>query len=293
MEILTGRSSVVTYLGEPGWTATASWDQNGESKGALTVTSSSGTYSVTIPYQMYESDIVVHWNFNIPGVGAVTRDEHLEMATPLLTNAQVRTIVEDDTLTGAELDEIERGARLIIQAHTGQTFGKFVGTKSVTGGGDTVLRLPARLVKLDSVNDVTTFNNALAVRGNGWYLVSKNYGGYAPPVRADFHGWNEATGPIVAPYSMHPMAHFNQHVEYTIEGTWGWEAVPIAVAEAAKLLVNDYACGDSLYRDRFLTSMTAADWRIQFHEGAFSNTGNVRANQLLAAYVLHRGWMVI
>ena len=65
------------------------------------------------------------------------------------------------------------------------------------------------------------------------------------------------------------------------------------VKEAAKLLVNDYACAEQTYRDRYLTSMTAADWRIQFHSGAFLKTGNVRADQLLRDFVLKGGWAVI
>jgi hypothetical protein len=39
--------------------------------------------------------------------------------------------------------------------------------------------------------------------------------------------------------------------------------------------------------------MTAADWRIQFYSGAYLRTGNVRADQLLADYVVTRGWGVI
>jgi len=86
---------------------------------------------------------------------------------------------------------------------------------------------------------------------------------------------------------------FKEGVIYPISGVWGYEAVPESVKEAARLLVNDYACADSQYRDRYLTSMTAADWRIQFNSGAFVRTGNVRADQLLSEYVTTRGWGVI
>jgi hypothetical protein len=81
--------------------------------------------------------------------------------------------------------------------------------------------------------------------------------------------------------------------QYNISGQWGWNSVPAAVQEAAALLAHDYACADVLYRDRYLTSMTAADWRIQFNAGAFSDTGNVRANQLLEEYVIKNNWVAI
>lgn len=262
-----------------------------------------GRYSFVLPFNFAQSDreFCVNWQF-VYTEGAETyeydQQTDLQVVTPILTPEEIRSILDDPdlnyTASDAEVAKIERAVRFVIQAHTGQFFGKFVGIKSITGSGDTHLRMPMRLISVTSVNANTYWNESLALRGSGWYLSSKVWG--VPSIRADLEGWHEnpwtSPAPIWAP-SRKTLHNFIENVEYEIDGIWGWNQVPQAVKEAAKLLVNDYACGDNAYRDRFLTSMTAADWRIQFHDGAFSNTGNVRANQLLAEFVLRRGWVVI
>lgn len=237
-----------------------------------------------------EGDIKVTWEFSINDVD-VEKVDQFSVVTPYLSISEIKDILGEDA-TDDEAREAEAGVRHIINAHCGQTFGKFVGKRSITGSGDTNLRMPQRLISYSTINGNAYWNDILALRGGGWFLSRKHV--YAPSIRADFDGWHQDpnSGVITAPYSR-AYGTFQEHFEYEIDGIWGWESVPEPVKAAAKLLVNDYACGDSLYRDRFLTSMTAADWRIQFHEGAFSNTGNVRANQLLAEFVLRRGWVVI
>lgn len=267
------------------------------------VIGNSTTYRFSLPFKLVKNDhkLRVNWKFTYTENSTTYEyDEstYVEVVTPILTPEEIRAILDDPDIsyvaTDEEVERIEKAVRYIIQAHTGQFFGKYVGKQSVTGSGDSYLRMPMRLISLTSINDNVTYANNLAVRGDGWYLKSKTWG--IPSIRADYDGWHEnpytSPAPIAAPYSSYTRP-FLENVEYEIDGVWGWNSVPAAVKEAAKLLVNDYACADSSYRDRFLTSMTAADWRIQFHEGAFSNTGNVRANQLLAEYVLRRGWVVV
>lgn len=263
-----------------------------------TITSDANGLSFTLPFFLVDSDseLEIHWTFNYIEEGITYQyDEYTtaSVVTPILPLSEIKTIVGSE-FTDAQVEELESAVRYIIQAHTGQFFGKFIGKKWVSGSGETYLRLPSRLISLTSINDNIYWNEGLAVRGSGWYLQSKAYG--VPSIRADFDGYHEnpwsGKAPIIAPNSKN-LFNFIEHAEYTIDGTWGWRSVPEQVKQAAKLLINDYACGDNNYRDRFLTSMTAADWKIQFHEGAFSNTGNVRANQLLAEFVLRRGWVVI
>lgn len=270
------------------------WFQGKEIYTVNTVTESNGLLFFNLPFFLSQSDkeLQVRWVFNYTEGGQTYEYDNTTtvfVITPILPIDEIKSIL-DDNATDEEAYAVEKAVRYIIQAHTGQSFGKFIGKKSITGSGDSTLRLPSRLIKLNSVNDNTMWSNTLVIRGGGWYLTNRAFG--LPSLRADYQGVHENPYTSTAPIGM-TKHNFVKHVEYYLDGEWGWNNVPPAVQEAAKLLVNDYACGDSMYRDRFLTSMTAADWRIQFHEGAFANTGNVRANQLLAEFVVRRGWVVL
>jgi hypothetical protein len=251
--------------------------------------------SFAMPFSLVQSEkeLKVQWVFNYLENATLyeyNNYTNVEIVASLVSEEEILKILGTE-FTSADAVEIERSVRLIIQAHTGQSFGKFIGHKTVSGSGEGNLRLPARLLTLKTINGNSYWNTHLALRGNGWFLQNKALNG-PPSIRADYYGWHETPWVSSVPIGQSTF-QFVKHSEYTIDGTWGWDSVPSPVSEAARLLINDYACRDANYRDRFLTSMTAADWRIQFHDGAFSNTGNVRANQLLTEYVLRRGWVVI
>jgi len=260
-----------------------------------TVAYENGRYSFSLPFFLSreERELTVHWSFTYTENGETYEfDEYtpLSVVTPLLTKAEIKQI--HPNATDDEVVRIEEAVRLIIQAHTGQKFGKFIGTYSVKGSDGNVLQLPARLLKLTSVNGLEDNpNRYFFIGGDGWTLQHFPWG--VPPVKADYHELHQHVGGVIHNPNMVKLGEFYKSMTYNITGEWGWDRVPDAVKEAAKLLVNDYACGDAAYRDRYLTSMTAADWRIQFNSGAFARTGNVRADQLLSDYVLKRGWAVI
>jgi hypothetical protein len=205
--------------------------------------------------------------------------------------------------TDVELRQVERAVRTAINAHTGQSFSNKVETKRVRGNDSNILPLPERLLEFTGIGGNFFGNTSgLEVTGGGWYLTTGGDLGlpFIPSIRQD--AWDINSGshlelpvPIRLPHWVRRSTGntFYRNYHYEISGTWGWKSVPAEVREAAKLLVNDYACGDSIYRDRFLTSMTAADWRIQFNNRAFNGTGNARADQLLSGYILDRGWAVI
>jgi hypothetical protein len=99
------------------------------------------------------------------------------------------------------------------------------------------------------------------------------------------------TDVITVPWSTCAV-EFNSYAKYTITGVFGWEFVPYEVVEAMKLLVNDYSCSENMYRDRYLQSISTADWKLIFASQVFEDTGNARADTLLNAYkVLY--WAVI
>jgi hypothetical protein len=286
--------------GEADDNAVAAVLQSGDTARTLTVTQESddadvqGRYSVTLNMAdtQEEGDLVLHWSFEMGGA-QVRKTDYISVVTPYLSMDELRKVWDDGT--NDELREVEAAARHIINSYTGQSFGLRKTTHTIKGTGLTYLPLPERLLSLDGVEGYR-YGNVLTVAAGGWYL-SAGPAPFVPPIKADLDGFNSGSHlevPIRVPAFMRNTGNtFYLNEQYTVSGTWGWNYVPQEVKEAAKLLVNDYACGDNLYRDRFLTSMTAADWRIQFHDGAFEGTGNVRADQLLNGFVLSRGWAVI
>lgn len=264
------------------------------------VTSASPTsddfYTLTLPLFLCQFDQRIHIHWDVTYLDAadstsytVSKITPVDIVTPILTKREIKDVW--DTATDAEVVTIEKAVRHVIQSYTGQEFGRYIGTFEVKGTGGTALGLPRRLLSLDEFNGVTANPSQFSIESGGHVLRFYPWG--VPPVKADFDGLHMHTGGVIHNPNNVRYKTFNSDYIYTITGHWGFETVPDAVKEAAKLLVNDYACADSQYRDRYLVSMTAADWRIQFYSGAYLRTGNVRADQLLSDYVVTRGWGVI
>ncbi len=254
-----------------------------------------GVLSFDLPFHLVQNDktLDVQWSFDYvesDSTYSYSNNFPVRVVTPILPLDAIARIL-DVQESDESVAEIEKVVRKIIQAHTGQSFGKFVGTKSITGSGEPHLRLPARLLRLRKVNNSANLLPNLVVRGDGWYIQNLNWG--IPPLKADFHGLHYlSNGVIEAPIGIKRYS-WAENVEYVIDGDWGWDAVPGAVQEAARILINDYSCADSAYRDRYIQSVSAVDWRMEFNSGAYSETGNVKADQLLNNYVLKRGWIVV
>lgn len=291
MEIYKERVNQVEFEApEADTTVTAEYSFNGSDNVVLPVTVStaeSEIRTVNLPYFPEEGEATVTWKFTLSGTDYAKTTKY-RVVTPYVSPRWIKKNLMEGA-TDEEIKEAESSARFIINSHTGQSFGKETSTKTVIANGNSSLALPARLLSATTVNGVA-LPASYAIDGDGWYLSFERYG--IPPLRADYYGIHETNGVIENPYGVKYLP-FQANAVFEIAGTWGWDEVPEEITEAAKLLINDYASGDSLYRDRYLTSMTAADWRIQFNSGAFARTGNVRADHLLTEYVLKRGWAVI
>lgn len=284
------------YGGTADETPTAQLITTNDETRSLTVTPDTPPEGVDARYHVVlnmadtqnEGQLKVVWDFAMEG-STVSKTDYFEVVTPILTFGEIKQI--HPNATDDEVKQIEAAVRHIIQALTGQSFGQFVGVKEVRGTNTKSLQLPSRLQSITDVNGDINAVNHFTIEGAGYYLRYYPWG--VPPVKADYYGLHQHVGGVIHNPNAVNLGEFFKSMSYKINGVWGWEAVPAPVKEAAKLLVNDYACGDAQYRDRYLTSMTAADWRIQFNSGAFVKTGNVRADQLLNEFVLQRGWTVV
>lgn len=257
-----------------------------------------GGYTAVLPLHLlqHDAELKVHWTVKYVEPSddeeyTINRVTPIEVVTPILSAAEIRAIDPYVFAQDADVVTIERAVRHVIQAYTGQEFGHFIGTRTATGSGSAALFLPQRLLELIEFNGSVANPIQFQIGSEGHTLRYLPWG--VPPVKADAYGLHMHTGGVIHNPNNVRLQQFDSSAFFTIKGRWGWEDIPAAVKEAAKLLVNDYACADSQYRDRYLVSMTAADWRIQFNSGAYLRTGNVRADQLLADYVVTRGWGII
>ncbi|QAX95788.1 hypothetical protein SEA_TRIBUTE_50 [Streptomyces phage Tribute] len=247
------------------------------------VTSNGNVHTTTLDWNLteYDGTLKVVWKKT-----GFERSTYVDVVTPIVPLSQLAVLLEDV----AEQDRYDAEAvvRRIIEVYTGQSFGKFRGTKDVAGNDSSRLALPSPLISFTDMTDsVLSYNpSSFRITGEGWFL-GQAPGAYwtikdAPPeeVLDQF-----SDGVIYAPGTI-KKRDFTYTSVYTITGDWGYETVPFPVVQAAKMLISDYACQDSSYRDKYLESMKAADWRIQFTQAAYDGTGNLKADQLLDPYRL-------
>lgn len=222
-------------------------------------------------------EVKVVWNFTVGGVPA-TKTDYLDVVVPLADLDDIRTELDIPTdITDADIVLAERRVRRIIEKHCGQQFLPTTETIIVKARGDKIMWLPKRLISVTTMTDIRTgyVLDGYVIRENGWALLRtlQNYIGDQVTV----------TGPIFDPFTLGNYS-WPAGVEWTIDGRWGWERVPASVQEAALILIEQRLCPESMYRDTYLMSMKASDWRFDYSNGAFSGTGNVVADQLLSEY---------
>lgn len=244
--------------------------------------------SFELPYKFAREDksitVVCEYDYIDDGT-----PEHFSMSTvvnvvtPIVALDKIRSILGDEATTD-ETYSVERAVRTVIRANTGQSFGHYKGVHKVFGSGNTILELPDRAISIYTINGVAVPPASL----HNHRLLVMNYPSYSME-DSDIYYTN---GVIWAP-TMPRSAVFNANVEFDIDGEWGWTEVPQDVREAATLLVNDYACQEIAYRDRYLKSINSADWSFAFDNRAWESTGNVRADQLLKQYKVYGGMAVL
>lgn len=250
----------------------------------VTTTGDIHTTPITWPHTAYDDTLKIIWKNADESFSRVT---YVEVVTPIVPLYELDSIFDNNTPDEEKYDA-ERLVRRIIEVYTGQDFGKFTGVKNIQGNDTTELAMPTPLLSFTEMNDYSYQYEptAFVIRGEGWFLGQKPGGYYtikdAPPDEV-LDQFNE--GIIIVPSAIKkPDFCFNS--VYTITGDWGYEYVPVPVVEAAKILLNDYACQDASYRDKYLHSIKSADWRFEFNQGAFDGTGNLKADQLLEPYRL-------
>lgn len=226
-------------------------------------------YSAYVPieYTSVEDILTVTWQYSIGnGQEHGTYQSVYDIVTPLIGINEIRQI--SGYTDAADVADLERRVRYAIQAYTGQNFGLYRDEFYVRGTNDRVLRMPVPAV---SIEDGPL--RGARVRAGGWEIGTNV-------------AYTSQLAYSMPPYDiLRPGANaFKRDAEYYIKGIFGYRGVPADVQQAARMLTADYACDESLWRDRFINSVRSGNWRFEMNERAFQGTGNVLVDQILAPY---------
>lgn len=237
--------------------------------------------SVPIPYiyTVMDSDLTVEVTFTLGTNAGNIKAVPVRIVTPLLTLQEISEILP--TASDSEMKRVERKVRAVIENNTGQYFGKYDGTLRVYGGDSSILNTSKRVISVSSLSFTGgEWTDGLGIINDGWSISRLDRGW----IKVDTFQEGDVyrSGPVI--YDPRATFLFSKNVEYSITGLFGYDYVPYDIKEAARALINDYACAESLYRDRYLADIRAADWRFSFDTGAYLGTGNVVADQLISGY---------
>jgi hypothetical protein len=243
-------------------------------------------YKVTLPWHVtqMDQDLFLEWRLEYTDHGSahVFRERQLvNIVTPILDLSEFEKINDSVGVeTQEDTHDLERRVRYAIQAYTGQEFGRYRATYEVRGTGGLQLLLPAPLLEVERADfpvlKMELFNGGttLAYPTDTWFGIKD-----APPeeILDQFYYTN---GPIRVSNNY----SFADGRRFKISGVWGYHDVPGDVKQAARLLAADFACDESLWRDRYMDSVRAGNWRFEVNELSFQGTGNVVVDQILAKY---------
>lgn len=259
-------------------------------RGVITQTSHAvinGAPVVSVPYSVtrYDGKFDAVVKYEVEGREYEKRDTH-EIVTPLFTPEELidydpdfERLVRDPKgeRDYTEIKNLEVIIRSLFEVITGQKFGLEFDTVTFPGSGSRMVGLPKRAVEVHpyrSTNSISSYGWT-QITNDGWVLKA-----------APRSSWVEKFEPDL--YSVGGRGVFSEGRTYSLTGLWGYHSVPEDIVTAAKLLASDYGCDQSLWRDRWIKSIRAADWRVEFDSRAYILTGNVKVDQILDKYTLVR-----
>lgn len=230
-----------------------------------------GNGPVAVPYAITKQDgpFVVKWYYSLEGTDYTRLEEH-QVVTPYFTRDELIEWDSDFTQTSApKTIHLEKLVRHIIETYCGQKFGYREGTITLTGTGNAVMYSSERIINLSG-----PLNHLPDGYGIHWGASSLNNElNVKIPIQEEAL-YNGST----------PRRFVNGRV-YRLTGTFGWLSVPEAVKQAALYLAESFTCNESVWRERYIKSVRAADWRFDYSEETFRSTGSLLADQLLDPYV--------
>lgn len=256
-----------------------------------------GTYVVNVPYQYTTRNrtLRLDWNYTIDGTN-VKRTDEIFVVTPYVdfnhvSDMEFSTDSSDPRYKSyKELVLAEKYARKVIEQHTGQNFYLKDEIFVVYGHDSDILPLPSRIAELfflyakdvllvDTIEEINNWNYDVIVSESGYGIRINR----ANMLDNTVYVANGMVPPSINDYGN---GVFQSGVPYKVYGRFGWEKVPDNVELAAIELMKDYFSKDTMWKNKYVKSISTFDWDFEYTGDAYTGTGNAYADNLLADYVL-------
>ncbi len=251
-----------------------------------------GEYELLLPANVTDSERIlkVEWEYQI-GQEFFNSIEYVYVTVPYITVDEI--ILElgfSPYPEGPNYQPFEkvhsaaRTARMIINSYLGYSLTKNNNPVVAYGSDTDVLMLPHRILEfkklyendklvIDIDADINNFGYDLEITetNNALRIIGSTIGD-------DIQESEE--------YSVIGIttAKFKEGNRYKVEGTFGYQVIPLEVKQAMLLIVNDLLCNDSIWRSKYVKKMDTGQMSVEISSLAFNGTGNAIADTLLQPF---------
>ncbi len=256
-----------------------------------------GTYIVNVPYQYTDRNrtLELRWEYSMSGV-PVSRKDEVYVVTPYVDFNHVQDLgfstdsSDPNYKSYKDLIRAERYARKQIEQYTGQNFYLYDDVVVVYGYDSDILPLPAKIntlhelysqdvLLLDTINNIDNWNYPVEITPTGYGIKINR----ANMLDNTVYTANGMVPPTINDYGN---GVFKAGIPYKVQGRFGWEKVPDEVELAGIELMKDFFAKDTVWKNKYVKTISTFDWDFEFTSDVHMGTGNAYADRLLADYVL-------
>jgi len=254
-------------------------DQNDLSVYSTTGTSNSqGVLIIVLPEKYTKYDGWFALEISLVNGSVVYLDTVLS-TRPLVSIPTIVSYMEGKVDT-AKAIEYESVARNLIESIVGFPFTFVHKDLHVVGNGTDFVVTDDRILKVYTVTE-----NNVVVWTEGQEFE------YTPWVNLRGIVKNEGTGSfnrsesVISWYSNNYGNVFKNGWDYIFEVDAGWPVIPQDIQNAALILINDIACGNNRYYNKYISGVKGA-LNITYFPQVIAGTGNLYVDNILSKYVL-------
>jgi hypothetical protein len=251
-----------------------------------------GEYELLLPANVtaIERILKIEWEYQI-GEEYFNSTEYIYVTIPYLTVDEI--ILElgfSPYPEGANYQPFEkihaaaRTARMIINNYLGFSLTENTNPVVAYGTNADVLSLPHRIIEFKKLYENDQLIIDIDEDINNWGVeLEITETNNALRVIASTAGEDIQESERSFILDINP-AKFKDGYRYKVEGTFGYQVLPLEVKQAMLLIVNDLLCNDSIWRSKYVKKMNTGQMSVELSSLAFAGTGNAIADAILQKF---------